>query len=199
LGQGCFFARGPGGRELVAGLVVGAAEGILVARELDEGVVFAVPKEGDTKEAGFLVVALLADGAGRLGGGVGAIHDLAGAFHAVGVQAALDADHAAETPVGPGHLAEAELLGLVDGLEGGAEAVEEGLEFGGVLVGEEGVAGGEVVGAAVAGDFGFALGGAWAGGELGVTAVGVDLQLGRHGAPRGERRAVVESRPYRKN
>jgi hypothetical protein len=184
LGRGCFRERGRGGLELVAGLVVGAAEGVLVARELDEGVVFAVPIERDTEDASFVVVALLADGAGRFGGGVGAIHDLAGAFHAVGVQAALDADHAAETPVGAGHLAEAELLGLVGGLEGGAEAVEEGLEFGGVLDGEDGVAGGEVVGTAVMGDFGFAFGGAWAGGELGVAAIGVDLRLGRHGAPR---------------
>jgi len=67
LGRGCFRERGRGGLEFVAGLVVGAAEGVFVARELDESVVFAVPKEGDTEEAGFLVVALLADGAGRFG------------------------------------------------------------------------------------------------------------------------------------
>jgi hypothetical protein len=175
LHRGCFFARGLGGRELVAGLVVGAAEGVFVARELDEGVVFAVPIEGDAEEAGFLVVALLADGTGRLGGGVGAVLDLAGAFQAIGVEAALDAGHAAEAPVGPGHLAEAELLSFVGGLEGGAEAVEEGLEFGGVLDGEDGVAGGEAVGAAVMGDFGFACGGARAGGAQGVAAIGVDL------------------------
>jgi hypothetical protein len=101
LGQGCFFARGLGGLELVAGLVVGAAEGVLVARELDEGVVFAVPIERDAEEAGFLVVALLPDGAGRFGGGVGAVLGQAGLFQAIGVKAALDADHAAETPVGP--------------------------------------------------------------------------------------------------
>jgi hypothetical protein len=175
LGQGCFLQRGRGGRELVAGLVVGAAEGVLVARELDEGVVFAVPIERDAEEAGFLVVALLPDGAGRFRGGVGAVLGLAGLFQAIGVKAGLDADHAAETPIGPGHLAEAELLGLVGGLEGGAEAVEEGLEFGGVLDREDGVAGAEVVGAAVMGDFGFALGGAWAGGEQGVAAIGVDF------------------------
>jgi hypothetical protein len=175
LGRGYFWERGGGGLELVAGLVVGAAEGVLVARELDEGVVFAVPIEGDTEETGFLVVALLPDGTGRFGGGVGAFVDLAGAFHAIGVKAGFDANHAAETPVGPGHLAEAELLGIVGGLVGGAEAVEEGLEFGGVLDREDGVAGGEVVGTAVVGDFGFAFGGAWAGGELGVAAIGVDL------------------------
>jgi hypothetical protein len=149
LGHGCFFERGLGGLELVAGLVVGAAEGVLVARELDEGVVFAVPIERDTEEAGFLVVALLPDGTGRFRGGVGAVLGLAGLFQAIGVKAALDADHAAETPLGPGQLAEAELLVGVGGLEGGAEAVEEGLEFGGVLDGEDGVAGGEVVGAGV--------------------------------------------------
>jgi hypothetical protein len=181
LGRRCFLERRLGGRELVAGLVVGAAEGVLVARELDEGVVFAVPKEGDTEEAGFLVVALLADGAGRLGGGVGAVLAQADLFHAIGIHAGFDAGHATETPVGPSHLAEAELLVGVGGLVGGAEAVEEGLEFGGVLVGEEGVAGGEVVGTAVMGDFGFAFGGAWAGGAQGVAAIGVDLRLGRHG------------------
>jgi hypothetical protein len=181
LGRGCFRGRGRGGLELVAGLAVGAAKGVLVARELDEGVVFAVPIEGDAEQAGFLVVALLADGAGPFGGGVGAVLDLAGAFQSIGVQAGFDAGHTAETPVGPGHLAEAELLDLVGGLVGGAEAVEEGLEFGGVLDGEDGVAGGEAAGAAVVGDFGFALGGAGAGGELGVAAIGVDLRLGRHG------------------
>jgi hypothetical protein len=149
LGRGCFRGRGRGGLELVAGLAVGAAKGVLVARELDEGVVFAVPIEGDAEQAGFLVVALLADGAGPFGGGVGAVLDLAGAFQSIGVQAGFDAGHTAETPVGRGHLAEAELLDLVGGLVGGAEAVEEGLEFGGVLDGEDGVAGGEAAGAAM--------------------------------------------------
>jgi hypothetical protein len=146
LGRGCFRGRGRGGLELVAGLAVGAAKGVLVARELDEGVVFAVPIEGDAEQAGFLVVALLADGAGPFRGGVGAVLDLAGAFQSIGVQAGFDAGHAAETPVGRGHLAEAELLDLVGGLEDVAEAVEEGLEFGGVLQGKDGVAGAEAVG-----------------------------------------------------
>ncbi len=58
---------------------------------------------------------------------------------------------------------------------GGAEAVEEGLEIGGILDGEDGVAGGEVVGATVMGDFGLALGGTGAGGAEGVAAIGVEL------------------------
>ncbi len=105
---------------------------------------------------------------------------LAGAFQAIGHEAGLDAGHAAETPVGPGHLAEADILVGVGGLEGGAEAVGEGLELGGVLDREDGIAGGEAAGAAVVGDFGFACGGTWAGGELGVAAIGVGLRLGRH-------------------
>ena len=178
LGRGCLIGLGRGGLEFVFGLVVGAAEGVLVARELDEDVVFAVPKEGDAKEAGFLVVDDFPTGTGPLGGGVGAILDQAHLFQAIGHEAALDADHAAETPLGPGHLAEAALLGLVGGAVSGAEAGQEGLELGGVLDGEEGVAGGEAVRAAVVCDFGFAFGGARAGGELGVAAIGVDLQLG---------------------
>jgi len=121
---------------------------------------------------------------------------LAGAFPAIGHEAGLDAGHAAGTPVGPGHLAEADILGFVGGLVDGAEAVEEGLELGGVPDGEDGVAGGEVAGAAVMGDFGFAFWGAWAGGELGVAAIGVDLRLGRHWAPRRRGRAVAVSGPY---
>jgi len=132
LGQGCFRERGRAGLEFVAGLVVGAAEGVLVARELDEDVVFAVPKEGDAEQAGFLVV--------------GAVLDQAHLFQAVGHEAALDANHAAEAPLGPGHLAEAALLGFVGGAVDGAEAAEEGLELGGVLDGEDGIAGGEAVG-----------------------------------------------------
>ncbi len=110
---------------------------------------------------------------------------LAGAFHAIGEETGLDADHPAETPLGPGELAEAGLLGFVGGLVNGAEAVEEGLELGGGLRGKAGVAGGEAAGAAVVGDFGSAFGGTGAGGALGVAAIGVDLKLGRHGAPRG--------------
>ncbi len=118
----------------------------------------------------------------------------AGAFHAMGREAGFDAGHAAERPVGPGHLAEADILELVGGLVGGAEAVEEGLEFGGVLDGEDGVAGGDAAGAAVIGDFGFAFGGTGAGGAEGVAAIGVDLQLGRPGGTRGGR-AVAAAVP----
>jgi hypothetical protein len=146
LGQGCFRERGRAGLEFVAGLVVGAAEGVLVARELDEDVVFAVPKEGDAEQAGFLVVDDFPTGTGPLGCGIGAVLDQAHLFQAVGHEAALDANHAAEAPLGPGHLAEAALLGFVGGAVDGAEAAEEGLELGGVLDGEDGIAGGEAVG-----------------------------------------------------
>jgi hypothetical protein len=132
--------------EFLEGLVVGPAEGVLVAAELDERVVFAVSIERDTEETGFLVVDDFPAGTGPLRGGVAALLGLAGAFHTVSEDAGLDAGNAAEAPIGASELAEAGLLEGVGGLEDVAEAVEEGLEFGGVLQGEDGVAGAEAVG-----------------------------------------------------
>jgi hypothetical protein len=60
--------------------------------------------------------------------------------------------------------------------EAAEEAVEEGLEFGGVLLGEDGVAGAEAVGAGVGGDFGDDMAHLGGGGGGGV---------GRPGSGRG--------------
>ena len=170
-------ARGPGGLEFLEGFVVGAPDGVFVARELGEGVGFALSIEGDAEKAGFLVVADLLGGAGWTGGGIGATLGLAGTFHAIDADAGLDAKGAAETPFGAGQLADAGILEGVGRLEDVAETVEEGLEVGGVLLGEDGVAGTESVGAGVGGDFGFALGSFGAGGALGVAAIGFDLSF----------------------
>ncbi|MGC9972883.1 MAG: hypothetical protein ABSE56_20065 [Bryobacteraceae bacterium] len=63
------------------------------------------------------------------------------------------------------------------GLEFGEQTREQGVEFVGVFLGEDGVAGAESVGAGVGGDFSFALGAFGAGGELGVTPIGFDFQF----------------------
>jgi len=171
-------ARENGGLEFLEGFVVGAADGVFVARELGEGVGFAVPVEGDAKEAGVLVVELLFGGAGGVRGGIGATLGLARAFHGIDEDAGLEAEGAAETPCGAGQLAEAGVFEGVGGLEEVEETVEQGLEVGEVLLGEDGVAGAEAVGAGVGGDFGFTLGSSGAGGAPGVAAIGVYLQLG---------------------
>ena len=111
-------------------------------------------------------------------GGIAATLGLAGAFHGIDEDAGLEAEDAAETPFGAGQLADVRILEGVGGLEDVEETVEQGLEVGGVLLGEDGVAGAEAVGAGVGGDLGFALGSSGAGGALGVAAIGVYLQLG---------------------
>ena len=171
-------ARENGGLEFLEGFVVGAADGVFVARELGEGVGFAVPIEGDAEKAGVLVVELLFGGAGGARGGIGATLGLARAFHGIDEDAGLEAEGAAETPLGAGQLADVGVFEGVGGLEEVEETVEQGLEVGEVLLGEDGVAGAEAVGAGVGGDFGFTLGSSGAGGAPGVAAIGVYLQLG---------------------
>jgi len=134
--------------------------------------------EGQTEQAGVLVVALLLGGAVGRWGGVAAPLVFAHLFHGGDKNASLQADNAAETPFGGGQLADVRLLTGVGGLEFGEQTREQGLEFVGVFLGEDGVAGAESVGAGVGGDFGFALGGFGAGGELGVTTIGFDFELG---------------------
>jgi CBS domain-containing protein len=146
LGLGLRVARALGRLEFLEGLVVGAAEGVLVAVELDERVVFAVSIERDTEESGVLVVDDFPARTVPLRSGVAALFGLAGAFHTVNEDAGLDAGNGAEAPIEASELAEAGLLEGVGGLEDVAEAVEEGLEFGGGLHGEDGVAGAEAVG-----------------------------------------------------
>jgi hypothetical protein len=165
-------ARGSGGLEFLEGFVVGAPDGVFVARELGEGVGFAVPIEGDAEKAGFLVVADLLGGAGWTGGGIAAALGLAGTFHGIDEDAGLDAEGAAETPFGAGQLADVRIFEGVSGREHVAETVEQGLEVGGVLLGEDGVAGAEAVGAGVGGDLGFAR---WSSGDGGA----LDVQRGK--------------------
>jgi len=157
---------------------VGATDGVLVARELGEGLAAAVLAEGQSEQAGVLVVALLLGGAVGQWGGVAAPLVFAHLFHGGDEDAGLQADDTAEAPFGGGQLADVRLLAGVGGLEFREETREQGVEFGGVFLGEDGVAGAESVGAGVGGDFGFALGGFGAGGELGVTTIGFDFELG---------------------
>ena len=67
---------------------------------------------------------------------------------------------------------------------GGAEVVLEGaegfLEVGGIFAFQNGVAGGEPVFQAVVTDGGLTLGGAGAGGKLGVAPIGVNATLAGH-------------------
>ncbi len=58
----------------------------------------------------------------------------------MGEEAGFDGDDAAESPLGPGQLAKAGILKGAGGMEDVAKAVEQGVEFGGNLLGEDGVA-----------------------------------------------------------
>ena len=60
------------------------------------------------------------------------------------------------------------------------KGVAEFAEFFGVFVGEDGGLGGEAVAEGVERDGGASVGGAGAGGELRVAAVGVELTFGNH-------------------
>jgi hypothetical protein len=162
----------------VEGFVVGATDGVLVARELGEGLAAAVLAEGESEQAGVLVVALLFGGAVGRRGGVTALLVFAHLFHGGDEDPSLQADDAAETPFGGGQLPNLRFLTGFGGLEFGEQTREQGVEFVGVFLGEDGVAGAESVGAGVGADFGFALGGFGAGGELGITTIGFDFQLG---------------------
>ena len=113
-----------------------------------------------------------------LPGGVGRVLAVAHFLHGGDEDAGLESDDAAEAPFRGSQLADVgfrESGGVLELLE---ETVEQGVKFGGVFLGKDGVAGAEPVAAGVGGDFGFALGGFWAGRELGVAAIGFDFQLG---------------------
>ena len=64
-----------------------------------------------------------------------------------------------------------------DGLEAVQVVVEEEKELFGILVEEDMFVGAQAVEEAIAAGCGFALGGAWAGGFLGILAVSIDLGL----------------------
>jgi hypothetical protein len=129
----------------------------------------------EAEQAGVLVVAALFGGAGGLPGGVGTVLAFAHLLHCGDEDTGLEADDAAEAPLGGGQLADVRLVEGGCGLELLDETGEEGVEFGRVLLGEDGVAGAESVGAGIGGDFGFALGSFGAGGALRVAAVGFDF------------------------
>ena len=88
---------------------------------------------------------------------------------------------AAEGPGGVGELGEEVGFEGAVGLDGEAEIVHEGLEFEFLAGEDDELAGGEAMGPAIGGGFGFALMRAGAGGVLGVGAVGGDLGGGGHG------------------
>ena len=60
------------------------------------------------------------------------------------------------------------------------KGVAEFAEFFGVFAGEDGGLGGQAVAESVVGDGGATFGGARAGGELRVAAVGIELAFGNH-------------------
>ena len=92
-------------------------------------------------------------------------------------QRGLDGGVTGESPICRGELADEIEFGFVLGLEVVEVVMEFGLVFAGGFIGEDDGAGAESVGAGVVGDFGFALGGSGAGGELGVTSIGFDFQF----------------------
>ena len=79
---------------------------------------------------------------------------------------------AGEGPTGLGHLFDEEVLVGGGGLELGAVLIEEGVEFGRILVGEDGERAGESVLARVLGDRCFSRGGAWSGALFRVLLIG---------------------------
>jgi len=166
--------------ELVEGLVEGAAGGVFVAEQLEEGVCLSVAAEGLRKQAGVLVV--LAIGVGFVCAGCGRVdlEVLAEGVEAVREEAGLEANDAAEAPVGGGQLKDKGFLEGSGGPEFGAEAGEQLQEAGAVLLGEDDQAGSQAVLLGVAADGGFALWGFGAGTALGVAAVGFDLLLRGH-------------------
>jgi len=165
------------------GLIVGAAEGILVAAEFGEGVGTAAVEEGRAEDEGVAVVQLFG------GGGVARFFPslveipAAGAFHAGGETAGLDAEDAAEAPLGGCHFADQEVLERAGGPEFGFEGGEEVAEMGGVLFGEDGFAGEQSVECGVLGGAGLAVCGGGPGAEAGVALVGCDLSFGGHLVP----------------
>jgi hypothetical protein len=165
------------------GLIVGAAERVLIAAELGEGVAAATLKEGRAEDEGIAVVQLF---------GGGGVHGLvllllevpaADALGAADEDAGFDAQEAAKAPLGGGHLANQEFLEGAGGSELGFEGGEEIAEVGCVLFGEDGFAGEQAVEGGVLGGAGLAVFGGGPGAEAGVALVGCDLALGWHIGP----------------
>jgi hypothetical protein len=123
------------------GLIVGAAERVLVAGELGEGVGAAAVEEGRAEDQGIAVVQLFGSGGvARLFPSLVEV-PAAGALHAAGETAGLDAEGAAKAPLSGGHLTDQELFESAGGLEFGFEGGQKVAEVGCVLFGEDGFAG----------------------------------------------------------
>lgn len=117
-------------------------------------------REGDG-EAGFLIE-----------GRVGAVQVRGLTVHGVGVSGGLDVVEALETPVGGSDFADEAEFEFVGGLEALDEGVEEGIEGGGVLVGEDDGGGEEAVAEGGGGDAGATGGGDGSGGGAAVGGGG---------------------------
>lgn len=114
------------------------------------------------------------------GGETGGMKDADGGLHGLGVEIELQLFGAEGFPLGVGHLVNQVLFGVVARLVVGLDAGVEGVEFGGVLVGEDEGAGAEAMAEGVEAGAGFAGGGAGAGGFFGVAAIGRDLLFSCH-------------------
>ena len=102
-----------------------------------------------------------------------------------GIELGFGVIGALETPEDGAELVEEVELDGVGGVEGFFEFFDEDVVGGGAFVGEARGLRAEAVFEGVLGGFDFALGGCWAGGFLGVAAVGGELLSGRlhHGTP----------------
>jgi hypothetical protein len=173
-GRGAEFAQ------RVQGLIEAAVEDGVVTDELAEGVAAGVLVEDVAEGEGVAVVAAL--GAGGTGRRLHSFVELpfADVLELGGDEAGFDAGKAAETPLGGGDVADQQLFEGCGGLEAGFEGGEELEELGGVLFGEDGLAGEEAVARGVACRVRFALRGLGPGAEAGVFAIGFDLVFGGH-------------------
>jgi hypothetical protein len=94
------------------------------------------------------------------------------------VDAGFHGEDAVEAPLIGGDAQDQFLFAIADGAEAVEVIVEEGEEVFGILVQQDVFVGTQAAEEAIAAGCGLAFGGAWAGGFLGVPAVGVDLCLG---------------------
>ena len=99
----------------------------------------------------------------------------AGFVDGSGEEAGLQAREAAHAPLRVGDLANEFEFERVDGLDVGFEGRELAVEVGGVLAGQDGIAGEESVCKGVLRDRGFAVLGAWSGGFFCVLTISFNL------------------------
>ncbi len=154
-----------------------AADGRFVAGEGGEAVGFA----GQALERGAAVAVGDLLLGGRLEGAVAPLLKVFGALaHAIGEQAGFHAEMALEAPLAGGDLEDEGLLDGVGRLERSVEGLEETLEVGRILAGDDEGLRGESVTERVFRGPGLARGGAGSGGFRCVAAIGRDLFLSCH-------------------